>query len=64
MLCDDPPVEGQDGRGIVWYSVVRPGCEVELSHLQRVFVAASELGGMREYSGYSHIKEFQHPSLH
>ena len=30
----DFPMEGQDGRGIVGHSVVRPGREVELSHLQ------------------------------
>ena len=28
------PVEGQDGCGIVWHSMVRPGCEVKLSHFQ------------------------------
>ena len=33
----DSPVEGQDGRGIVGHSVVRPGREVELSHLQTTF---------------------------
>ena len=36
FLCDSP-VEGQDGRGIVGHSVVRPGSEVELSHIQTMF---------------------------
>ena len=43
VLLHDPPVEGQDGCGIVWYSVVRPGCEVQLSHLQSMFSAACQL---------------------
>ena len=30
----DFPVEGQDGCGIVGNSMIRPGREVELSHLQ------------------------------
>ena len=34
VLLDHPPVEGQDGRGIVRHSVIRPGCEVELYHVQ------------------------------
>ena len=38
-------VEDQDGRGIVWHPVVRPGCEVELGHLQRTFLAARQLWG-------------------
>ena len=33
----DFPMEGQDGRSIVGHSVVRPGREVELSHLQTMF---------------------------
>ena len=42
---DDSPVEGQDGRGVVWHAVVRPGCEVELGHPQRVLEAAGQLRG-------------------
>ena len=34
MVFLDLPVEGQDGCGIVWHAVVRPGREVELGHLQ------------------------------
>ena len=45
VLLHNPPVEGQDGCGIVCYSVVRPGCEVELSHLQSTFSAACQLWG-------------------
>ena len=33
MLLHDSPVEGQDGCGVVWHAVVRPGREVELGHL-------------------------------
>ena len=36
VFLHDSPVEGQDGCGIVWHSVVRPGGEVELSHFQRM----------------------------
>ena len=36
-------MEGQDGRGIVWHSVVRPGSEVEVFYSQRVLKAASQL---------------------
>ena len=36
VFLHDSPAEGQDGRGIVWHSVVRPGSEVELSHFQRM----------------------------
>ena len=45
MLLHNPPAEGQDGCGIVWYSVVRLACEVELSHLQSTFSAACQLWG-------------------
>ena len=36
-------VEGQDGCGIVGHSMVRPGCEVELSHFQTPIRAALQL---------------------
>ena len=45
MFLDDSPVECQDGRGIVWHSVVRPGSEVEVCYSQRVFHAPSQLEG-------------------
>ena len=43
MFLHDSPVEGQDGRGIVGHSVVRPGCEVELSHFQTPIRASLQL---------------------
>ena len=43
MLCNDTAVEGEDGRGILRHIVVRPGCEVELCHLQRPLRATSKL---------------------
>ena len=43
VLFLDLPVEGQDGCGIVGHSVVRPGCEVELSHFQTTLRASLQL---------------------
>ena len=43
VLIDDSPVEGQDGRGIVGHSVVRPGSEVEVCYSQRVLSAPCQL---------------------
>ena len=37
------PVEGQDGCGIVRHPMIRPGLEVELSHLQSSLRATNEL---------------------
>ena len=36
VLLLDFLVECEDGCGIVWHSVVRPGSEVKLSHFQRM----------------------------
>ena len=30
VFTDHSPVEGQERCGIVWHSMVRPGCEVEV----------------------------------
>ena len=35
VFFDHSPVEGQERSGIVWYSMIRPGSEVELSYFQR-----------------------------
>ena len=43
MLFPYSPVEGQDGSGVVRHPMIRPGCEVELSHPQRSLSAAKEL---------------------
>ena len=53
MLLHDSPVEGQDGCGIVGHSMVRPGCEVELSHTQRVLRAVSQLEGEKREQTHS-----------
>jgi len=37
------PVEGQDGCGIVRHPMIRPGREVELSHLQSSLRATKKL---------------------
>ena len=42
-----PPVESQDGRGIVWYSMIWPGCEVELLHLKWTIISL-QLAPIRE----------------
>ena len=43
MLFHNSPVEGQDGCGIVRHPMIRPGHEVELSHLQSSLSAAQWL---------------------
>ena len=43
MVCDDAAVEAEDGCGILGHAVVRPSCEVKLSHLQRAFRATGKL---------------------
>ena len=43
MLRFHSPVEGQDWSSIVWYSMVRPGSEVELCHFQRSICTARQL---------------------
>ena len=43
MVCDDAAVEAEDGCGILGHAVVRPSCEVKLSHLQRAFRATRKL---------------------
>ena len=43
MLFLHSPVEGQDGCGIVRHPMIRPGREVEVSHLQSSFRAAEKL---------------------
>ncbi len=43
VLGPDPAVELQDGGGIVRHTVVRPGSEVKLGHVDRALGAAREL---------------------
>ena len=43
MLFLYSPVEGQDGSGVVRHPMIRPGREVELSHLQSSLSAVKEL---------------------
>ena len=50
VLRDDPLVEGQHGGGIVWDSVVWPGCEVELLKLHGPIAALSLVEGGKEGS--------------
>ena len=46
MGGDYAPMEGQHGCGIVWDTMVRPGCEVELLELKGL--ATLDLEGGRE----------------
>ena len=43
MLFHNSPMEGQDGCGIVRHPMIRPGREVEVSHLQSSLRAAGKL---------------------
>lgn len=36
----DPAEEVEEGSGILWYAVIRPGCELELTHFPPLAAAA------------------------
>jgi len=43
VLLHHSPMEGQDGCGIVRHPMIRPGREVEVSHLESSLRAAGKL---------------------
>ena len=50
VVFHDFPVEGQERSGIVRHSMIRPGCEVELSHNESMFRATTQLWEINRFN--------------